>query len=201
MLTAAFADPVHASQHTFRAVMDALARPGTIIALAATVTAPSPLHPAAAAVALTLLDYETPVWLDHALSATRDIADWIRFHTGAPITSDPRVAAFAFVADGAQAPDLDVFSLGTSEYPDRSTTLVLQVKQFSAGESLILVGPGIAGTQRFSAGPLPNNFREQLTANRALFPRGVDVILATDDAIAALPRSVRVVTDRGEQCT
>jgi alpha-D-ribose 1-methylphosphonate 5-triphosphate synthase subunit PhnH len=201
MLTAAFADPVHASQHTFRAVMDALARPGTIITLAATVTAPSPLHPAAAAVALTLLDYETPVWLDHTLSATRDIADWIRFHTGAPVTSDPRAAAFAFVADGARAPDLDVFSLGTSEYPDRSTTLVLQVKQFSAGESLILVGPGIAGTQRFAAGPLPNNFREQLTANRALFPRGVDVILATDDAIAALPRSVRVVTDRGEQCT
>ena len=199
MLTAAFADPVHASQHTFRAVMDALARPGTIISLAATVTAPSPLHPAAAAVALTLLDFETPVWLDHALSATRDIADWIRFHTGAPITPDPRAAAFAFVADGAGAPDLEAFSLGTPEYPDRSTTLVLQVKQFS-GESLTLAGPGIAGTQTFAAGPLPKNFRQQLIANRALFPRGVDVILATDDAIAALPRSVRVTTDRGEPC-
>jgi alpha-D-ribose 1-methylphosphonate 5-triphosphate synthase subunit PhnH len=199
MLTTAFADPVHASQHTFRAVMDALARPGTIISLAATVTAPSPLHPAAAAVALTLLDYETPVWLDHMLSATGDIADWIRFHTGAPITPDTRAAAFAFAADGARAPDLDVFSLGTSEYPDRSTTLVLQVKQFS-GESLTLAGPGIAGTQSISAGPLPNDFRAQLIANRALFPRGVDVILATDDTIAALPRSVRVVTDRGEPC-
>jgi alpha-D-ribose 1-methylphosphonate 5-triphosphate synthase subunit PhnH len=199
MLTAAFADPVHASQHTFRMVMDALARPGTIISLAATVTSPSPLHPAAAAVALTLLDYETPVWLDHALSATRDIADWIRFHTGAPITPDPRAAAFAFVADSGRAPDLEAFSLGTPEYPDRSTTLVLQVKQFS-GESLTLAGPGIAGTQNISAGPLPNDFRQQLIANRALFPRGVDVILATDDAIAALPRSVRVTTDRGEPC-
>jgi alpha-D-ribose 1-methylphosphonate 5-triphosphate synthase subunit PhnH len=200
MLTAAFADPVHASQHTFRAVMDALARPGTIISFAASIAAPFPLYPAAAAVALTLLDYETPVWLDHALSAKRDIADWIRFHTGAPVTSDPRAAAFAFVADGARAPDLDVFSLGTSEYPDRSTTLVLQVKQFS-GESLTLAGPGIAGTQSISAGPLPNDFRARLAANRALFPRGVDVILATYDAIAALPRSVRVVTDRGEPCT
>jgi alpha-D-ribose 1-methylphosphonate 5-triphosphate synthase subunit PhnH len=199
MLTAAFADPVHASQHTFRMVMDALARPGTIISVVATVISPSPLHPAAAAVALTLLDYETPVWLDHALSATRDIADWIRFHTGAPITPDPRAAAFAFVADGARAPDLEAFSLGTPEYPDRSTTLVLQVKQFS-GESLMLAGPGIAGTQSISAAPLPNDFRQQLIANRALFPRGVDVILATDDAIAALPRSVRVTTDRGEPC-
>jgi alpha-D-ribose 1-methylphosphonate 5-triphosphate synthase subunit PhnH len=199
MLTAAFADPVHASQHTFRAVMDALARPGTIISLAATVTAPSPLRPAAAAVALTLLDYETPVWLDHVLSVTPEIADWIRFHTGAPIASDSRAATFAFVADCARAPDLEAFSLGTPEYPDRSTTLVLQVKGFS-GESLTLAGPGIAGTQSLSAGPLPNDFRQQLIANRALFPRGVDVILATDSAIAALPRSVRVASDRGEPC-
>jgi alpha-D-ribose 1-methylphosphonate 5-triphosphate synthase subunit PhnH len=195
MLTAAFADPVHASQVTFRAVMDALARPGMIVSLATTVAAPSPLDPAAAAVALTLLDYETPVWLDGALLATREIADWIRFHTGAPITSDPRTAAFAFVADGAQAPAFEAFSLGTPEYPDRSTTIVLQVARFSAGESLTLAGPGITGTQTFSASPLPNNFRAQLMANRALFPRGVDLILVSDNAVAALPRSVRVVTD------
>jgi alpha-D-ribose 1-methylphosphonate 5-triphosphate synthase subunit PhnH len=200
MLTAAFADPVHASQNTFRAVMEALARPGTIVPLAATIAAPSPLHPAAAAVALTLLDYETSVWLDPALSTTRDVADWIRFHTGAPITSDARTAAFAFVADGARAPALEAFSLGTPEYPDRSTTLVLQVEQFCVGESLTLAGPGIPGTQSFAAAPLPSNFGAQLVANRALFPRGVDVILVTDDAIAALPRSVRVVTERGEPC-
>jgi len=195
MLASAFADPVHASQSTFRAVMDALARPGTIVALATPVRAPHPLRSAAASVALTLLDYETPVWLDHALAATPDVVDWIRFHTGAPMTSDPRAAAFAFISDGAKAPTLATFALGTSEYPDHSTTVVLQVERFSAGDELTLAGPGIAGRQTFAAAPLPNNFRAQLIANRDLFPRGVDLILATDDAIAALPRSSRIMTD------
>jgi alpha-D-ribose 1-methylphosphonate 5-triphosphate synthase subunit PhnH len=40
---------------------------------------------------------------------------------------------------------------------------------------------------------VPSDFRSQLISNRERFPRGVDVILATEDAIAALPRSVRVM--------
>jgi alpha-D-ribose 1-methylphosphonate 5-triphosphate synthase subunit PhnH len=187
----AFADPVHASQGTFRAVMEAFARPGWVVSIPAIVWAP-PLHPAAAAIALTLLDYETPVWLDRTLASAPGLTDWFRFHSGAPITADALRAAFAFVADVAQAPPLDAFSLGTMEYPDRSTTLVLQVESFSAGERFTLSGPGIAGTQNFTVDPLPRDFRAQLTANRERSPRGVDVILVTDDAIAALPRSVRV---------
>jgi alpha-D-ribose 1-methylphosphonate 5-triphosphate synthase subunit PhnH len=188
----AFADPVHASQSTFRAVMEALARPGTVVPIPAIVWAP-PLHPAAAAVALTLLDYETPVWLDHSLACAPGLTDWFRFHTGAPMTPDPDRAAFAFVDDAAHAPPLHEFSLGTMEYPDRSTTLVLQVESFATGERFTLSGPGIAGTQGFTVDPLPSDFRAQLIANRESFPCGVDVILVTDDAIAALPRSVRVM--------
>ena len=186
-----FADPVHASQSTFRAVMDALARPGIIVPVTAMAAGPA-LHPAAAAVALTLLDYETPVWLDRTLAAAPGLADWFRFHTSAPMTPDPSRAAFAFIGDVVHAPSLDAFWLGTTEYPDRATTLVLQVERFVADECLLLSGPGIAGTQSFAAAPLPNNFRAQLIANRELFPRGVDVILATKKEIAALPRSVRV---------
>ena len=42
-----------------------------------------------------MLDYETPVWLDAALSEQPEVADWIRMATGARMTSDPREAAFA----------------------------------------------------------------------------------------------------------
>jgi alpha-D-ribose 1-methylphosphonate 5-triphosphate synthase subunit PhnH len=194
MLASAFADPVHASQSTFRAVMDALARPATVTTVAVAIAPPTPLKPAAAAIALTLLDYETPVWLDPAL-AVAEVADWLRFHTGAPVTTDPRAAAFAFVANTAEAPAFDTFALGTMDYPDRSTTLVLQVETFADGESLALSGPGIAGTQTFQAEPLPRGFREQLSSNRAGFPRGIDTILAADHAITALPRSVRVMDE------
>jgi alpha-D-ribose 1-methylphosphonate 5-triphosphate synthase subunit PhnH len=188
--------PVIASQAVFRAVMDAMARPGEIKPLVPAPAAPAPLSATAAAVALALLDYETPVWLDAPLASTPQVADWIRMQTGARVTADPQSAAFAFLADPMRMPAFDAFSIGTAEYPDRSTTLVLQVEHFGAGERLSLSGPGIAGARDFSSEPLPLDISERLLANRALFPRGVDLILVTPSAVAALPRSVRATQER-----
>jgi alpha-D-ribose 1-methylphosphonate 5-triphosphate synthase subunit PhnH len=190
-VAAGFAEPVLAAQSTFRVVMDAMARPGTVRRLAG-IAAPAPLSPAAAAVALTLLDYETPFWLDAPLAAAPEVARWVSFHTGAPLTRDPAAAAFAFVADSAASPPFASFAPGSPEYPDRSTTLVLQVARLSEGEGLILRGPGIAGSRRLAASPLPGDFLDRLADNRAQFPRGVDVLLAAADAVAALPRSLHV---------
>ena len=190
MPQAAFPAPVLASQAAFRALMDALARPGTVKPLPPAAAAPSTLSATAAAVALTMLDYETPVWLDAPLAQRPQVADWVRLHTGARVTSDPREAAFAFIADPVHAPAFDGFSLGTPEYPDRSATLVLQVEDFGSGQRLLLAGPGIADVRSFSARPLPPDFQNRIAANRALFPRGVDMILVSPDAVAALPRSV-----------
>ena len=84
-LAPAFADPVDNAQAVFRAVMDAMARPGTAQTLAPALAPPAPLSRSAGAIALTLLDYESPFWLDETLSRQRDVAQWLRFHTGAPI--------------------------------------------------------------------------------------------------------------------
>lgn len=195
MLAPAFPEPVLASQRVFRAVMDAFARPGRIEPLPPAADPPYPLSATAAALASTLLDYETPVWLDPALSRAPDVARWLRFHTGARVTGDPALAAFAIIADTAQTPPFDVFSLGTAEYPDRSTTLVLEVQAFGRGPCLSLSGPGIADVVSLSATPLPPDLDGRLAANRALFPRGVDLILVASDSVVALPRSVRVVAE------
>jgi alpha-D-ribose 1-methylphosphonate 5-triphosphate synthase subunit PhnH len=192
MLAPAFDDPALASQAVFRGVMEAIARPGLPRPLASTLAAPPPLRATAAAVALTLLDYETPFWLDHELAAAGEVAAWLKFHTGAPQTADSAAAAFAFVSGAL--PAFDVFSPGSIEYPDRSSTLVVQVESFNQGDQLLLSGPGIAGKRRFSALPLPPDFRARLIANRELFPRGVDLILASETEVAALPRSVRVAS-------
>jgi alpha-D-ribose 1-methylphosphonate 5-triphosphate synthase subunit PhnH len=196
MLSPAFADPPRATQSVFRCVMEAMARPALPRPLALQLDAPAPLAPAVAALALTLLDYETPLWLDPPLAAAPELVEWFKFHTGAPLTADGARAAFAFVADPARCPDFERFAAGSLEYPDRSTTLVLQVEGFDRGEPLTLAGPGIAGTRQFRAAPLPQDFRARLTANHALFPRGVDLILASPHAIAALPRSLRVLEGR-----
>jgi alpha-D-ribose 1-methylphosphonate 5-triphosphate synthase subunit PhnH len=192
MLAPAFDDPALASQAVFRTVMEAIARPGLARPLPSRLAVPPPLSATAAAVALTLLDYETPFWLDQGLAAAREVAPWFRFHTGAPLTADCARAAFAFVSDPAAMPAFDAFSQGSLEYPDRSTTLVVQVARFDHGDALSLSGPGIAGTRRFSAQPLPPDFRARLVANRDMFPRGLDLIFVTAAAVAALPRSIRV---------
>jgi alpha-D-ribose 1-methylphosphonate 5-triphosphate synthase subunit PhnH len=194
MISAAFADPVLQAQSTFRAILDALARPGTVQPLDETVAAPAPLSAGAAAAALTLCDHDTPVWLDGGLRAN-DVAEWLRFHCGCPLVENLRDAAFAFVGDIENLPPFEAFNLGTAEYPDRSTTIVLQVESFESGIDLAFEGTGIRGRKFFRAEPLPADIAERLVANRALFPRGVDLLLATRNAVAGLPRSVRIVGD------
>jgi alpha-D-ribose 1-methylphosphonate 5-triphosphate synthase subunit PhnH len=182
-----------ADQAVFRAVMDAMAHPGRVNALAALPTEwPAPLNAGAAAVALCLADFETPLWLDDA-ARDGDAAAWLRFHTGARITGDPREAAFAFVADPRRAPDFQEFAPGSLDYPDRSTTFILQVDAFGSDAARTLAGPGIRNTAAFSASPLPGDFDARLAANHALAPRGVDFILVSSSAVAALPRSTRLV--------
>jgi alpha-D-ribose 1-methylphosphonate 5-triphosphate synthase subunit PhnH len=180
-------------QAVFRAVMDAMAHPGRVNALAGLPAEwPAPLNAGAAAVALCLADFETPVWLDD-VAREGDAAAWLRFHTGTRITGDPREAAFAFVTDPQHAPDFQAFALGSLDYPDRSTTFVLQVDGFGNGVPRRLAGPGIEDTAVFSASPLPGDFDARLAANRALAPCGVDFILVSNSAVAALPRSTRLV--------
>jgi alpha-D-ribose 1-methylphosphonate 5-triphosphate synthase subunit PhnH len=189
MISAAFADPVLQAQSTFRAILDALARPGTVQPLDETVAAPAPLSAGAAAAALTLCDHDITVL------RANDVAEWLRFHCGCPLVENLRDAAFAFVGDIENLPPFEAFNLGTAEYPDRSTTIVLQVESFESGIDLAFEGPGIRGRKFFRAEPLPADIAERLVANRALFPRGVDLLLATRNAVAGLPRSVRIVGD------
>jgi alpha-D-ribose 1-methylphosphonate 5-triphosphate synthase subunit PhnH len=193
MIGSGFADPVRSAQAAFRAVLAATSRPGTVQRVGVEIAAPPPLTPAIAAVALTLCDQDTPVWLDAPLRASQDVATWLRFHCGCKMVDDPAGASFAFAADMQALPAFDRFNLGTADYPDRSTTIVLNVDSFEAGPELILQGAGIKDRQDFRASPLPEDFVARLAANRDLFPRGVDLILGSKSEIAALPRSVRLV--------
>jgi alpha-D-ribose 1-methylphosphonate 5-triphosphate synthase subunit PhnH len=193
MLGSAFSDPVFSAQSTFRAVLDALARPGEIKHLAATADAPAPLTPAMAVLALTLFDQDTPVWLDAPLAAVPGVAEWIRFHTAAPIVTDSGNCAFALIRDPLQLPHFNVFNLGSAEYPDRSTTLILHLESLTSGPEFELAGPGIDGRRTLLAEPLPQDMAARLTDNRKLFPRGIDFLLTAEDSIAALPRSVRIL--------
>ena len=191
-LLGGFADPVFDSQSVFRERADRVVPSrDRWSSCVATVTAPSPLATAAAAAVATLADDTSPVWLDAALSGGAAPA-WVGFHTGAPIVSAPEKAAFALIGDPLAMPDFSVFAQGTAEYPDRSTTLIVQVASFEGGPELVLKGPGIKDLANISPHPLPADFVSRMRANRALFPRGVDLILVAGTRILGLPRSTRV---------
>ena len=146
----------------------------------------------AAAIALTLFDHDTPVWLDAAMSGTPDVTKWLKFHTGAPVIADSSICSFALIGDASALPALDRFAFGSNEYPDRSTTLILQVESLTEGAPFELRGPGIDGTAVLQAAIEPADLFERLGINAALFPRGIDVVLVADDAIVAIPRTTRL---------
>jgi alpha-D-ribose 1-methylphosphonate 5-triphosphate synthase subunit PhnH len=196
-LPAGFADKVLSAQSTFRSVMDAMARPGSVQRIAAAAGTPSSVMRGAAAIALTLFDHDTPVWLDPMMSETLDVAKWLKFHTGAPVVRDSSICSFALIGDAKALPALDRFAFGSNEYPDRSTTLILQVDSLTQGPSFELRGPGIDGVAILQATIQPHDLFERLAINAALFPRGIDVVLVHDDSIVAIPRSTRLVAKGG----
>lgn len=176
-----FADaPVDAAL-AFRAALEAMARPGTVHGVAGA-SAPAPLSTAAAVLALTLCDPETPVWLGASLN-TEAIQGWFRFHTGAPLVGRAD-AMFAFGRWDEMLPLTD-FRIGNPEYPDRSATLIVEVEEFGSAHGL--TGPGIQDRAALTV-PDPAAFH----LNAALFPLGLDFYLCAGSQLAALPRTTRV---------
>ncbi|MCF1743462.1 phosphonate C-P lyase system protein PhnH [Paradevosia shaoguanensis] len=192
VLDGGFVDLVKDSQSVFRTVMDALSRPGLKQPIHVDAAPPAPLSPEVAAIALTLADHDSPVWLDETLAASEAVVAWLKFHTGAPIVSDPREADFALVTGWATLPRLDAFGIGSDEYPDRSTTVVLAVEGFDGADRTI-TGPGIKDTGTLTIAGITGDFIAQWALNRELFPCGVDVVFAGAGQVVGLPRTTRIV--------
>jgi alpha-D-ribose 1-methylphosphonate 5-triphosphate synthase subunit PhnH len=187
VLSGGFRDPATQSSTAFRAILDAMSRPGAIRA-AEGAAPPAPMSPAAGLVALALCDAQTPVWL--APSLRDGVPDWLRFHCGAPLVEDRAAAMFAFGTPEDLLPLTD-WAQGNPEYPDRSATLVMALPAFD-GAALTLTGPGIETEARLPVGSVAPVLAAALQANRALSPMGVDLIVTAGGRLAALPRSTRV---------
>ncbi len=186
-----FKDPVFDSQSIFRIVLDAMARPGRILKTQDGLTAPNGLTAATGRVCLCLLDQSMTLWLDTVLR-TPDIDAFLTFHTGCDVTDDPQQANFAVVADAARPLALDSFNIGMPEYPDRSTTVIVQTRNLHAGNGVLLTGPGIETGQQLAVEGLTAASWQAIARNNALYPLGVDILFTADDRIAGLPRSTNV---------
>lgn len=180
-LTGGFQDaPVEAAR-AFRALLEAMARPGRVQPIVGA-TPPAPLSPAAGTALLTLADSTTPLFLapSHDTPALRE---WIAFHCAAPLCA-PEEAVFA-LGRWADLP-LDRFPLGTPDYPDRAVTLIVEAEALAPANAR-LSGPGIATVQEARLPEIA-----AFAANHARFPLGFDCYFCAGAEIAALSRSSHV---------
>jgi len=189
---AAFPSPVFGAQETFRAALHAMSYPGRVMEAGFDLDPPAPLHQASSALALTLFDFETPVWLERTAS-TDEVQAFLRFHCGCPLVDDPGTAQFAIVTDVETMPPLGRFKDGTDEAPETAATVILQVPRFFADtEGMRLTGPGIEDEVTLLIGGVPESFWRARAAIVDAFPRGVDLFLTDGHRLIGLPRTTKI---------
>lgn len=184
-LAAGLPDDVHDAQQAFRAVLDALARPGQVRRIGSALPGVA-LGGAMARLLLSLSDDDTPVWWQRK---STDLQHWLRFHVGAPVTNLPTEASFAVFTDLEPGLSLTDFASARVDAPEFSTTLLIELPSLTEGPVLTWRGPGIQILQRVGLQGLPANFWAQWQANQTSFPQGVDIIFTCGDSALGLPRT------------
>lgn len=189
-----FTDAVHDAQNTFRALLDALARPG-ICQTTVSLTPPTGLEPGCAAACLTLLDLETLVWLQPGFSG--DVRSWLTFHTGCRFTDSPQAADFALLWDIATAPALSEFHWGTPEYPEASTSLLVQLPSLFGGDPVTLQGPGVLREIEVAL-PVNASFWQHWQTMTQDYPLGLDCWWFAQNQVLGLPRTAKLMATFGK---
>ena len=197
-LSLGFDDLGLSSQRVFRLALSAMSRPAHRLQFnfAALFRTSPPLPPGLAAMALTLADHITPIWLSPALT---NAGSFLVFHTSAPIVKRPEEAVFILAASRQELPPLASLNQGDPRYPDRSATVILanNVEETSPGLTLTAIGPGLSEEVTLRGHGLDMSFVEEWALNRASYPLGADVFLAGRDNLAGLPRSLALIPKQG----
>ncbi|MFV9474723.1 phosphonate C-P lyase system protein PhnH [Advenella sp. RU8] len=186
-LKPAFDNPVDSAQQGFRIALKAISEPGLSHELGLVAELDS-LAPATYALALTLLDSDTTVWLSPALDTPAVRAN-LAFHCACPITAQAQEADFALML-ASEADYITLLNKGTDRDPELSCTALVQLDALDGGIPTVWQGPGIE-TQRTVSLPVEKIFwqnRQVVTK----FPCGIDMYFIAGEQIMALPRSTQV---------
>lgn len=165
---------------TFRAVLEAWSRPGTVADLAAW----SGGSRARTVVLAGLCDAATTLHDAHGL-----LDDGDRSRLGARAAA---AGSAAFIlADGTRPPGDLAPACGSLLAPEQGATLVLDCQAVGEGPALRLSGPGIDGSAELRVLGLDPQWWTERAAWCA-FPLGVDLILCDARRIACIPRTAAV---------
>jgi phosphonate C-P lyase system protein PhnH len=180
-------------QTTFRVLLDAMARPGSIDSV--------PLHDiggdyaAVLSVVEALVDHEVTFGV---LPQRADLIDAILRQTGSRFAAAEE-ADYLLCESESFGQALDLAREGTLEYPDRGATFICRVAGLDVeeGGSLALSGPGIRDVTYLTVSGLTDEAIEAFHNANSHPPVGLDVIfVAPDGRIACLNRYTRLTKEQ-----
>jgi len=187
-------EPVRDAQRTFRVLLDAMARPGTVKQLPVAAR-DAPVNPWLAAALITLLDHEVSLAVQ-PFDGADAVELFVRQRTAvAPASADH--ADFVVASWDGLDPGLPLtLRQGSLAYPNDSATLVVLVPPLDQdrqdGVLLGLAGPGVPAGHTLRVGGLPPALFSTRDA-AAEYPCGIDLILVDPAGrVAALPRSTAI---------
>ncbi len=178
-------------QHAvFRALLEALARPGRIFCL-----------PASALPSLSALERVAAALFDHRVGfallgeAEADLASRIARETGArPVPAE--AANFLLVPSGDSRQEVLKARCGRPEYPDEGATILYGVTALAENgvpPGPLLSGPGIRESARPGVAGLSVKEWDNLRLLNQEYPLGVDAFLVTlAGEVMGIPRSTRI---------
>ncbi|RBM20978.1 phosphonate C-P lyase system protein PhnH [Prauserella sp. PE36] len=179
------------SQRTFRATLDAIARPGRVTRLP---QEPLETVPAALLPVLALADLGTGVHVLADDPGWADVTGVVTNAAPAPLHRARLVAALR----PATAAELRSLCRGSATAPEDGALAALAVPDVTGGEQpLRLTGPGLPGEVVIAPRGLPEGFAA--ARGHGDFPAGIDLLLvAPDGRLLGLPRSthLELVTSR-----
>jgi len=191
-------EPVRDTQVTFRVLLDAMARPGTVKQLPVAAR-DAPVNPWLVAVLVTLLDHEVSLAVE-PFDGDEDLERFVRQRT-AVASATVEGADFVVASSDRLDPRLPVrLRQGTLAYPNDSATLLVLVATLdqsptpaaAGGLVLDLAGPGVPAGHRVRIGGLDPALFEARD-DVAEYPCGIDVILVDPDGrVCALPRTTAI---------
>jgi alpha-D-ribose 1-methylphosphonate 5-triphosphate synthase subunit PhnH len=176
-------------QATFRALLTAMSRPGSIHEL------PSPREDdgswgAALVVLQSLLDHEVTF---HVAASDGYPREQLLRRTGARV-AELASADFVLAHRERALAAIEGAREGPFEEPERSATVVVLCSEVGVGEvTLRLTGPGVDGEACLSVDGVTREAFESLVARNAPFPTGIDLVLVDQRrGVACLPRSTSI---------
>ena len=190
----AFSDKPVDSQTTFRHILTSMSEPGVISTLTASGSF-GKMSASMASIGQTLADATTSIYLSPNLLVDNDAIDNIKFYIESPITDEKEKSDFAFINNDdleSSYKDFVNFPQGNNEYPELSTTIIVGVDSFEAGQKIKMTGPGIESERTMQLGNVSSEYLEYLVNRAPKFPLGLDFIFTCGDKILCLPKTTKL---------